>query len=302
MTDTNLQTWKVPFIAELWKDDYTHAVIDKSYEIKLDEFTIFLEPIKKEKISGYFLFQFSNSDNSVNSAETMAEQIKQNEFENFKRILLLKGFHLEVKWERIEAVNLPADYRLTVSKPITFGWKNLDWPIPFSKNDIRSVEIIHNKIQNHEHKEYIDNILNLLTTNTSNERESFFYKWISFNQIYLYDSDDNDSERTSIENFAKKYSEFPESAQHIQNNNNIFTLLFEENHFNKNKTENFSIKLKEAIDNGNSHNIWKYSLLCVYSIRNEFFHGGEENEEFAKLSKFLDNIVSTALNNIFELK
>ncbi len=97
VSESNLQTWKVSFIAKAWKDDVTHAVIDKSYEIKLDKCTVFLEPAK-EKMAGYFLFQFSNYDNSVNSAETKAEQIKQKEFENFKRIILLKGLSLEVKW------------------------------------------------------------------------------------------------------------------------------------------------------------------------------------------------------------
>jgi len=302
MSETNLQTWKVPFIAEIWKDDYTHAVIDESCKIKLDEFTIFLEPIKKEKISGSFLVQFSNSDNSVNSAEAMAEQIKQNEFENFKRILLLKGLDLEVKWGKIEAVNLPKNHRLTVSSSLTSSYKIIKSPIPFLKKDIQSIEVIHDKIQNHDHKEYINNIMNLLTTKTSNMRERFFYKWVAFNQIYSYDADDDDSERMSIENFATKYSEFLESPQQIQNNKEIFTVLSNDDHFNKKKTENFSIKLREAINNENNFGIWKYSFLCVYSIRNEFFHGGEENKEFDKLSKFLDNIVLTALNNIFGLK
>ncbi len=302
MSDVNLQTWKVPFIAEIWKDDFTHVVIDRPYKIKLDEFIIHLEPMKKEKMAGHFLFQFSNLDNSVNNAELMAEKIKLDKFENLKRIFLLKGLNLEVKWKKIEVVDLPSDHRLKVSQSFMSSWKNLNRPIPFLENDITSIENIHNKIKNHKHKEYIDNILNLLTTNTSNERECFFYKWISFNQIYSYDADENDSERISIEKFTKKYSEFQESHLHLKNNEVVFTMLFEDDHLNKKKTENFSSRLKESINNKDSHNIWKYSLLCIYSIRNEFFHGGEENKQFEKLSKFLDNIILTALNNIFELK
>jgi len=165
-----------------------------------------------------------------------------------------------------------------------------------------SVQITYQKIQKHENHEYIQNILDLSTSSRSNEREYFFYKWVAFNQIYSYDAEDNDSERMSIENFATKYSEFPESSQQIQNNQEIFTVLSNEDHFNKKKTENFSIRLRDAINNENNFDMWKYSFLCVYSIRNEFFHGGEENKEFDKLSKFLDNIVLTALNNIFELQ
>ena len=147
MSESNLQTWKVPFIAEIWKDDYTHAVIDKSYKVKLDKFIIFLEPIKKEKISGYFLFQFSNVDNSTNSAEAKTDELKQNEFENFKRSLLLKGLNLEIKWERIEPIDLPPNHSLHTSTHVSFPYKTLNNPIQLEDKDIDSVEKTYQKIQ-----------------------------------------------------------------------------------------------------------------------------------------------------------
>ncbi len=204
--------------------------------------------------------------------------------------------------EWIEPVDLPAGHELTVSKLFITSRKILSRPISFSEKDVHSIENIYNKIKNHKDKEYIDNILNLLTTNTSNERESFFYKWISFNQIYSYKSDDGDLERKSIEKFAIRFSKFPESSQHIQSSMDFFKKLYKKDHFNRKKTKNYSTKLKKGIKDDNHSEVWKYSMLCVYSIRNEFFHGGEENECFGKLSKFLDNLVLTALNNIFELK
>lgn len=43
---------------------------------------------------------------------------------------------------------------------------------------------------------------------TSNEREDFFYKWVSFNQIYQSEAE---FEKDAIEKFSLKYSTFPES-------------------------------------------------------------------------------------------
>ncbi len=302
MNETNLQKWKVPFIAEIWKDCRTHFAIEKSCKIRLGEFSIFLEPIKEEKIAGYFLFQFSNPDNSVNSAESEAEIIKQNKFKIFKKILLLKGVKLEIKWEGIKPVDLPDGHRLAVHKCLPLRYEISDRPITFSENDIQSIESIYNKIQSHEKKQYIDNMLNLLATNTYNEKDSFFYKWVSFNQIYSYDSDDRHSERESIESFANRFSEFPESSQLIQKNLDFFTELSTKAHSNKKKTEDFSIELKKGIENENHSEIWKWSMLCIYSIRNEFFHDGKENEYFDKLSKLLHSIIIISLNNFFELK
>lgn len=302
MTDSNLQTWKVPFIAEIWKDAFTHAIIDKSHDITIGDFTIHLEPIDKEKISGYFLFQFNNQDNSVNAAEEFADQFKHNDFEYFRKMLCLKGLNLDVTWKKIETVNFPKGKTLSISKPFTFKYKILNEPILFNVNNIKSLEKTYKKIQNHEYKDYIDNILNLSTTKSSNEKEDFFYKWVSFNQIYSYDGEDNESEQASIKRFALTYSTFSESIQQLEKYDTFLRELYSIDHFNKNKKENFSVELKNAISETNRTNIWTYSFLCMYSIRNEFFHEGTHKSEFDKLSNFLSEIVLTALNNIFELK
>ena len=292
----------MPFIAEIWKNEFTHAVIDKQYEIKLNDIIIHIEPIEKEKISGYFLFQFINDENSVNSAEAFAEQIKQKEFEDFNRILLLKGLNLEVTWNKIETVDFPKGKNLHTLKLCSIKYKTLDWPISFSNEDIKSIEKIYNKIQQHQKKIHINNILNLLTMHSSNEMENFFYKWVSFNQIYSYDRPDTEFERMSIEQFANRYSTFPESNQQIEQCASVFSLLCEVDHFNKQGTENFSLGLMQSLNDVNNSEIWRYAFLCVYSIRNEFFHKGQEHTEFGKISSFISDVVVTSLNNIFRLK
>lgn len=302
MTDSNLQTWKVPFIAEIWRDAFTHSVIDKPHTITIGDFTIHLEPIEKEKISGYFLFQFNNEDNSVNAAEALVDQFKQNDFEYFRKMLCLKGLNLEVTWKKIEAVNFPKGKTLRISKPFTFKYKILNEPILFNVHDIESLEKTYEKIQNHEYKDYINNILNLSTIKSANEKEDFFYKWVSFNQMYSFDGEDNDGEQTSIKKFALTYSNFSEAIQQIEKYGIFFRELYSVNHFNKNKTDNFSLGLRNAISENNPVSIWTYSFLCIYSIRNEFFHEGKPKSEFDKLSNFLFEIVLTALNNIFGLK
>jgi hypothetical protein len=248
------------------------------------------------------LFQFDNQENSVNAAETLADQFKLNDFEYFRKMLCLKGLNLEVTWQKIETVNFPKGKTLSISKPFTFKYKILNNPILFHVNDVDSLAKTYKKIQNHVYKDYIDNILNLSTTKSSNEKEDFFYKWVSFNQIYAYDGEDNEGEQASIKRFALTYSNFSESIQQIKKYDAFFRELCSVNHFNKNKRENFSAELRNAISETNIVNIWTYSFLCIYSIRNEFFHEGKPKSEFNKLSNFLSEIVLTALNNIFKLK
>lgn len=297
----NPQTWKVSFDAQFWRSECVHATLSDPTTIELESLEIHLESGDKEHVKGYFLVTINNPDNSVNFAESEIDAIKKSHFEEFKKTLRLLGIKAEVKWNRIKLIEPPDGAKLRVRKSLASSYQILGEPVPFEADELKSISRIHDKIQGHEHKDTVSNILSLVCLDTSDSAESFFYRWISFNLVYSY-LKDGPNERASIENFACVFSSYADSPSLVTRYSDLLNTLTQGKLFNQKNDDNFSKKLQEALDANNVKHIWKYAFLCIYSIRSKFFHRNEKSAHFEALSEFLADVVIIALKEIFQSK
>jgi len=300
MAAENLQKWKAPFEAQFWRSELVHATLLDSIKRRLGNLDIYLKPGSKERVDGHFFVTVNNPDNSKNFVESEVDAIKKSNFEEFKKILRLQGIKSEIKWNEIEPVELSSDAPLTVGVSLTPKWKNLRKPIPFTDAELESISRIYDKIQDHESKDTISNILDLVCLDASDDAQSFFYRWISFNLVYSY-RQYNLTERCCIEKFACNFSSCagsPPATRYA----GLFNTLVQENLVGRNEHDRFSELLQGALDNDNAEDIWKYAFLCTYSIRNQFFHKNKKSAHFENLSEFLADVVVIALREIFQLK
>lgn len=98
------------------------------------------------------LATIDNLDNSKNFAESKFES----HFAEFNKTLRLLGIRSEIKRKRIKLVE-PRGAKVTIRRSITLRNKILEKPDPFKADELKSISRIHDKIQDHEHKDTVVN-------------------------------------------------------------------------------------------------------------------------------------------------
>lgn len=286
-----LQIWKRPFDGFILGKEGGYRAITQPYILKFGSSVLYLEPKEGNLIQGILKFSFESDEKSWDRAtEIFAEK-----FEYILEILSLENLKLDLKWQSlIPMVPNKGGFKLTATTEV-FGHV-----IVKDIKNIPKVEFLHfkdifKKIEKNSNSQLLKYALKIANLKTTRDIEQFFYRWVAFNIIYgmIYDGE---SERKGIENFSSLYPNDNELNQVLADHKNTIVKLKTANlvHFD----ENYSQLLESAYANNNQRTVWKYALLCIYQIRNNFFHRGIEYPDIKSVNDLLKDILNIAILNI----
>lgn len=93
------------------------------------------------------------------------------------------------------------------------------------------------------------------------------------------------------------YIQSSEVTQILRNNSVLIKNLINEN-LEMRGGNQISQELSTSIKNGDEKEIWRCILLCIYQIRNNFFHSGITVDYFKSINKLLKNCINLAILEI----
>lgn len=247
--------------------------------------TLYLHSKNNNRIDGHLIFAFD----SKKLSHDIAEDIFDKRFDYLKSILSLCNLKLDIKLKNLEPI-FPYNEKIVMTVRGTFDANIISPNAPvLSQSEIESLTDIYDKIENNSNKLILKNILRIINIQTSSPPERFFYLWTAFNIIYdlLYQ---RGNERHGIDDFSSQLPNNNELTQLLSKHNTIISQLSRESLTNQRTHENYSTELRTAILNNNSRNIWNYTLLCIYQIRNNLFHLGIEHQYLSRVNSLLNEI------------
>ncbi len=260
--------------------------IDKSYTLNFGkDATLTIKQKKDNKVSGNFKISFSHNELSFE----VAEEKRKQRFEQISSILSIKKLRTDFKWGEIEPlVPKSGKFHTTFDFHIKGHVITPHAPI-LSDNEVHSVEDIYSKVSANKQKGILEYILKINNIETKRDVEQFFYQWVSFNIIYnkLASTDNN---KTGIKHFSQKYPDNDQLKRILTNHEKLVKKLAKENW--KDRSENLSNELRNAFRQKNERDVWKYTLLCMYQIRNELFHQGKEYHNLKPIIELMKDVVS----------
>lgn len=280
------QVWKCPFDGFILNEKNEYQAIDQKYILCLGDSTLFLEVERDNKISGHLVISFDNDKPSFD----IADSIRNERFEYFSAILKLKNLKLKLKWGQIKPIfPYKGPFEMTARFQVT-GDVITPHALKLTDDEINFLQEKFVNLETHQFKNFLKSIILLANLETSKPMERFFYQWISFNTLYGLISRNN-QDRAGIENFATILPNNSELSTLLSTHSNTITKLTQANLINL-QGENFSQLLTQAQVNNQSREIWKYTLLCIYQIRNDLFHRGIEYSDIYSVNKLLKEIIN----------
>lgn len=297
-----LQTWKKEFEGTILinNDPGQRGKLDQQYTISLGNYKLHVESTSETKISGYYEFSFQSDDLSVNQAEEEAKNIEKEIFQTFFQLVDLKNIQFEIKWGELKAIGFTEGTKFTVSKSFSANSIICGPSAPISKDQVQYFEYLFKKLDTDPRKGFLLNLLHLTNLNTSRPSEDFFYKWVAFNQIFRELGSGNQTEVDDLKNFSKICPDNSELSTIFKNHDAVIAKLSSESLTNRSGTENYSKRLATSISQSNNRDVWLYTILCIYVIRNNLFHEGKELSYLKDVNKILKDIVRVGI--LFLLK
>lgn len=203
----------------------------------------------------------------------------------------LENIQFEIKWGELKAIDFPEGTKFTVSKSVSFGAIICGPSTTILKSQVIGFENLFQRLDNNQRKDFLLNLLHLSNISTKRASEYFFYKWMTFNAIFSEMSISNTGEIADLKNFANICPDTSDLNRIINQHDSTINKLSQESFTNLRGTENYSRALGEAIAQSNDRDIWTYTLLCVYTIRNNLFHEGIEFTDLKAVNKILKDVV-----------
>lgn len=294
---TRLQKWRKEFSGSvLLNDDPSQrGKFEQKFSISLGNYSLEIEPTSETGISGYYEFSFYSDDLLVNQAETEANRIEKEIFEVFFNLTDLENIQFEIKWGELKAIDFLEGTKFIVSKSFSMDAIICGPSIPILKSQVTDFENLFQKLNNNQRKDFLLNLLHLSNISTKRSSEDFFYKWMTFNAIFREMSISNTSEIEDLKNFANICPNTSVLNKIIKRYDSTINKLSQESFTNRNGTINYSSELREAITQSNNRDIWTYTILCIYIIRNDLFHEGKEFTDLKAVNKILKDLVRVGI-------
>lgn len=289
MAATKVQKWRYHF--------ETSSIIDKPYAIKLGNSLVYIEKVSKKKAKGYYQFSFRDDVLDKYSAEEIAKR----NFEYFDRIYYLKNKRwIHPKWTKLIPLNKSEFNEIREQTSFTFKLKAHGKVVPptYDKNYFATFHNLHSKITKSSYNERIKLILEWLTKKSTTPLEDFLCKWVSFNILYSTRSPLH-KDNEAIEDFIEHGLRYAEIANLVKEHESMIGGLTKLNLISD-KKERYSTKLKSALKNKKTKEIWRYTILCVYIIRNNLFHKGKKLDDYPlrHVNSLLEDVVKFGILKI----
>jgi hypothetical protein len=290
---TKLQKWRKEFKGSILLNDdpSQRGKFDHKCSINIGTYCLEIESASETGISGYYEFSFYSDDLSVNQAEAEANRIEKEIFEVFFNLTDLENIQFEIKWGELKAIGFPEGTKFTVLKTFGIDCITCGPSTPISKSQVTDFENLFQRLDNNQRKDFLLNLLHLSNISTKRASEDFFYKWMTFNAIFSDMAISNTGEAEDLKNFANTCPNISDLNKIIKRHDSTINKLSQESFTNRRGTENYSRKLRVAIVQSNDRDIWTYTILCIYIIRNDLFHEGKEFTDLKAVNKILKDIV-----------
>ena len=280
------QEYQWQFTSFILTDKGKYRSINKSYSLNFGkDTTLTIKQKRDNEVSGNLKISFKHHELSFDAAEEKRKQV----FEQISSILSIKKLRTDFDWGVIEHVfPKKGKFHLTTRLGTKAHVITPHAPI-LSDDEVNSIEDVYSKVSKNKQKGILEYILKINNIKTNRDVEQFFYQWVSFNIIYS-DLSGEANNKLGINQFSQKYPIDDQLKDTLSKHKKLIEEFTKTKW--KDKKEDLSKKLKESISQNNDREVWKYTLLCVYQIRNKLFHCGKEYHNLKPIIELMKDVIS----------